>query len=311
MSDSTPSFPLVSVIIPTHTGASTLEASVKQLLRNDYPRFEVIVVDNGATPETRQAIARLPGEVRVVLSESNRGFSGGSNLGVAQAQGDIIALLNDDAEAHPDWLSNLVSALLARPKVGLVGSLILEPTGEHIQSAGCRFRANYLNTHINKGKPLSQARRESFERDYVMGAAIALRRELLEALGGLAECYFPGYYEDSELCFRLRAVGYRIQLVPTAIVVHHEKQTMRNERDYLRVYHRNRWQFILRNLPAGAVVKACGSEIVWIFNITRWRDFRHHTTLLYAYLWNLLHLPLTLGARRNLQRLNRQLRKGA
>lgn len=309
--DPTHTLPLVSVIIPTHAGASNLEASVYHLLRNDYPNFEVIVVDNGATPETREVIARLPGKVRVVRSEENLGFPGGCNLGVAQAEGEIIALLNDDAEARPDWLRELVGALTQSPDVGLVGSLVLEPDGEHIQSAGCRFYSNYLNIHLDKGQSWFEAPGEPVERDSVMGAAVAIRRDLLEALGGLAECYFPGYYEDCELCYRLRRLGYRILLVPSARVVHYEKQTIREDEDYFRVYHRNRWQFILRNLPPGEIVEVCAAEIGWAVNITRWRDFRHHNALLYAYAWGFVRLPAILSARRSLQRWDQQLEESA
>jgi len=225
------------------------------------------------------------------------------------AKGEIIALLNDDTEVRPDWLRNLVRHLQTHPRVGLVGSLILEPDGEHIQHIGCRLLFNYLNQHLGRGDTISQAPPEPVDRDYIMGAAITLRKNLLEALGGLAECYFPGYYEDLELCYRIRALGHQIQLVPSAIVVHREKQTVRSDRDYFRIYHRNRWQFILRNLPASEVFRAVLAELVWVARITRWRDFRHHRPLLYSYARTLFRLPALLAARYRLRRENRKIKE--
>lgn len=290
--------PFASVIIPTFRGALTLSAAVERVLQSRYPAFEIIVVDNGADKETKAAIAGLPPSVKLIQAEKNLGFAGGNNLGVQYAQGEILVFLNDDTEVRPDWLGNLISALLSLPHAGLVGSLILEPDGKQIQHAGSRFNANCLNSHIGKGEIVEKAPAEPVELEYVMGAAIALRRETFLQVGGLAECYFPGYFEDSELCRRLRDWGYRIYLVPSAVLIHKEKQTLQDERHYFRAYHRNRWLFILRNLSGMEILRAVAAELVWVVNITRWRDFRHHAALIHAYCQAIMKLPWILGQRR-------------
>jgi len=212
--------PSVSIIIPTYRGGPTIEKAVKCALNSIYPgEVEIIVVDNDSDESTKQAIGRLSKTVKVVRSEKNLGFAGGNNLGFHHSSGKIIVLLNDDTEVRPEWLKNLVAGLLESPDIGMTGSLILEADGKTIQHAGSQVMRSYLNTHILNGHPLEDAPSEPEDRDFLMGAALALRRELYEALGGLAECYFPGYYEDMELCHRIRQVGFRLRLIPSAVLV--------------------------------------------------------------------------------------------
>ena len=309
MSETEIRFPPATIVIPTHTGAATIEAAVRSVLDSDYPDFEILVVDNGSTLETQQALKHLPSEATIIVAQRNLGFAGGNNLGLARAQGEIVVLLNDDTEVRPDWLRNLVEPLVSDPRVGMTGSLILEADGKQIQHSGAEPGTNFLNVHLDKGTPLDQAPKQAIERSYVMGAAVAFHKELLAALGGVPEVYFPGYYEDIELCYRIRRLDLKILVVPTAILIHKEKQTTSSEREYLRAYHRNRWQFILRNLSGAGVLKAGGGELAWLLKITYWRDFRHHRPLLHAYAFNLLRLPRILKARRKLKRENDRLRR--
>ncbi len=255
--------PRVSIVIPTCAGAATLEAAVRCVLESDYPDFEVIVVNNGADAPTQAAIGRLPAIVRVVRSEQNVGFAGGNNLGVRESTGSVVALLNDDTEVRPDWLRKLTGALIETPGAGLAASLILEPDGKTLQHTGSQPLPNLLNAHLDKGKPLEEAPKQIVEREYIMGAAVALRKDFFAALGGLPECYFPGYYEDFELCHRVRAAGLKIIVEPSARLIHREKQSTRSEQDYLRFYHRHRWLFILRNLGMGQILRAlaCGDQV--------------------------------------------------
>lgn len=301
--------PRVSIVIPTCAGAATLEAAVRCVLESDYPDFEVIVVNNGADAPTQAAIGRLPSAVRVVRSEKNLGFSGGNNLGVRESTGSIVALLNDDTEVRPDWLRKLTEALIETPGAGLAASLILEPDGKTLQHTGSQPLPNLLNAHLDKGKPLEEAPRRIVEREYIMGAAVAIRKDLFAALGGLPECYFPGYYEDFELCHRVRAAGLKIIVEPSARLIHREKQSTRSEQDYLRFYHRHRWLFILRNLGVGPILRALAWEIKWAFDLYRWKDRRHTRPLLHAYRWNLTRLPGTLRARFRLKAANRELKR--
>ncbi len=303
------SMPSVSIIIPTYRGAPTIEKAVECALSSIYPgEVEIIVVDNDSDESTKQAIGRLSKTVKVVRSETNLGFAGGNNLGFHHSTGEIIVLLNDDTEVRPDWLKNLVSGLLESPDIGMTGSLILEADGKTIQHAGSQVMRSYLNTHILNGHPLEDAPSEPEDRDFLMGAALALRRELYEALGGLAECYFPGYYEDMELCHRIRQVGFRLRLIPSAVLVHREKQTLSDTHLYLRIYHRHRWFFIIRNISASGIVKAGFHEIKWFRDITRWKDYRHHRPLFRAYGETIVKLPILLRSRFNIKKINRQLK---
>lgn len=302
--------PLVSVIIPTLRGAGTLPAVVSRLLASDYTCREVVLIDNGADKETRSVIESLPVEVNVVHSDRNLGFAGGVNLGITHSRGEIVAMLNDDAEVYPDWLGKMVRILQEDSGIGLAGSLILEADGRTIQHTGSYFEWACLNQHFDKGKPLSEIDyTRPIERDYIMGAALAIRRETLQVLGGLAECYFPGYYEDSELCCQIRKLGLRIVVLPDARVVHREKQSLPNESSYLRIYHRNRWLFIMRNMPWLRIPALKIAELRWLLRVARYRDFKHHRAAFPAYLNCLVQFPRILAGRWRMRSRLRKARK--
>ncbi|RLC66699.1 MAG: glycosyltransferase family 2 protein, partial [Chloroflexi bacterium] len=117
--------PLVSVIVPNWNGAHHLPTCLGSLRRQTYPYFEVIVVDNGSTDDSRDLLARDFPEVRVVALATNRGYAGGVNAGFRVARGEILAVLNNDAEADPAWLTEMVAALHRHPEAGMATPKVL------------------------------------------------------------------------------------------------------------------------------------------------------------------------------------------
>ncbi|MFQ6094413.1 MAG: glycosyltransferase family 2 protein, partial [bacterium] len=116
---------LVSVIIPNWNGARYLPTCLDSLRRQTYPHFEVIVADNASTDESVALIERDYPEVILVQLPTNRGFAGAVNAGIRRAQGQIVALLNNDTETDPNWLAEIVRAFAEHPHVGLVASKML------------------------------------------------------------------------------------------------------------------------------------------------------------------------------------------
>ncbi|QDU61543.1 N-acetylglucosaminyl-diphospho-decaprenol L-rhamnosyltransferase [Planctomycetes bacterium Pan216] len=258
-----------SVVIPvfnqvefTRSCLASLEADPEGVA------LEIIVVDNGSTDETpavlEQAATRLP-MLHVVRNEENLGFAKACNQGVGRACGEYVLLLNNDTELRRDWLAPLVAILDADPKVAAVGNKLLYPDGR-IQHAGVAIAEAtgndpLLAANVFDGSPADVPEADE-RREYqaVTAACMLLRRSAFEAVGGLDEGYWNGY-EDVDLCFSLRAAGWKIVYEPSSVVIHHTSKSgperFRKVSDNIKRLH-EKWlgkvQPDLRLNPDGAVV---------------------------------------------------------
>ena len=120
---SSPAPPVSIVIVTYRTQGRFIEKCLAALRRQDYPDYEVIVVDNASADETRETLERCRQDETIVLNDQNRGFGGGCNDGIARARGEIIVLLNFDTEVAEDWLSELVAPLVRERRVAVLGGI--------------------------------------------------------------------------------------------------------------------------------------------------------------------------------------------
>ncbi|MBN1639711.1 MAG: glycosyltransferase family 2 protein [Anaerolineae bacterium] len=238
-----------SVIIPVWNGIRYLAPCLDALLAQQGVRFEVIAVDNGSTDGSADMLdERYPG-ITVVRNPANLGFSGACNAGIRVANGRILLLLNQDTEVRPGWLSALVAAL-SDPVVGVAGCKAHYPDGRTIQHAGARVAWPLaLPSHDGQGERDTGQWDEAREVDYVTGAALAVRRDVMERVGLLDEGFWPGYFEDADLCYRAREAGYGVRYVPQASLVHHETTSLTDVASISRAYHRGRLRFVLKHVP--------------------------------------------------------------
>jgi GT2 family glycosyltransferase len=255
--------PRASVIIPTWNGARFLAPCLRALRSQTNRDFEVLVVDNGSTDDTRTVLAGFP-EVEVVALPENRGFAAACNVGLRQARGEVLVLLNNDTAAEPGWLGALVAALDRHPEAGMAQPKVrlfdrrdtLHTTGDTVDWAG--MPANRGVWQLDRGQWDDQ--RDVFGAN---AAAAAYRRAMLDDVGLLAEA-FGSYLEDVDLAFRGRMRGWTCVFVPEAIVYHHVSATGGGP---LASYYvaRNRWWLLARCFPArllrrhfGAILAAQG-----------------------------------------------------
>lgn len=238
-----------TVIVLTYNGMEFLEACFSSLLKQTYAHYNLLLVDNASQDSSADFVAQRFPMVKVIRNEKNLGFPGGMNVGLHYADGEILALLNDDTEVQEGWLAELVQAMEVDERVGIAGCKILYPDGRTIQNAG-----GFIDYPLGFGRPYGYREidegqyDEKREVDWVSGAAIGLRKSLLEEVGGFDEAFFPAYFEDVDLCLRARSAGYKVVYVPSAVVIHHEggvlgKDTF--EQSY--VFHRNRLRFLAKH----------------------------------------------------------------
>ncbi|MEJ2557919.1 MAG: glycosyltransferase family 2 protein [Anaerolineae bacterium] len=193
-------FPRAAVIVLNWNGGRDTLDCLASLRRLDYPCCEVVVVDNGSTDGSTQAIRESFPEVWVIETGANLGFTGGNNVGIRHAldrEADYVLLLNHDTEVASDSLTQLVRAAEAA----------IDPQRGQAQMVGI--------DEPDSGRYGSTPR----EVDFVSGCALLVRSSVLEQVGLLDERFFA-YYEEVEWCIRARRAGYHILSVPEAKVWH-------------------------------------------------------------------------------------------
>lgn len=214
--------PVVSIIVPVynrlrHT-AVCLNAVLRQL--SSIP-CEVIVVDDGSTDGTVEYLDSCSG-IRVIRHDENLGFVQSVNDGADVARGRYLHLLNNDTIVLPGWMPSLIRTFESRDNVAAVGSQLRAPD-RSISEAGALVWRDGNTARFMRGRaPSDPGAAFPREVDYCSGASLMIRSDVFRELGGLSPEFAPAYYEDVDLCFRIRAAGYRVLYQPDSVVVHFE-----------------------------------------------------------------------------------------
>ena len=230
---------------------ATLELLRSIAALNAYGNVEIIVVDNGsAVDHTIELLGEFP-DVIYIRSEENLGFAGGNNLGIAKAVGDYLFFVNNDTEFTAGLVGRLTDVLDKHPNVGIVSPKILYfDERNKIQYAGFT-RMNFIT---GSNKCIGQYNLDAGQFDhltgptgYVHGAAMMVRKEVLDRAGLMPEVYFL-YYEELDWCEQIRKAGYDIWLEPNARIYHKESLST-GTKSPLKEYYttRSRILFMKRN----------------------------------------------------------------
>ena len=218
----------VSIIIPvfnqleyTHACLASLQTVEEQM------RFEVIIVDDCSTDRTAEVLPQLHG-ITYLRNERNSGFVTSCNCGAEKARGKYLVLLNNDTLVKPGWLTALLDTFIEELDAGIVGSKLLYPDGRLQEAGGIIWRDasgwNY-GKFDDPEKPEYNYLREV---DYCSAAALMVPKALFESVGGFDSRYAPGYYEDTDLAFKVRRAGYKVLYQPLSEVIHYERRNRWN-----------------------------------------------------------------------------------
>ena len=214
--------PRASVIIPTYGHFHHTHHCLASLCAcGDTSSFEVILIDDDPVGSTTQKL-KAYNNLRVLSNKKNLGFVNSCNRGAALARGDYLVFLNNDTQVLPGWLDALLKTFDDQPAAGLVGSRLIYPDGRLQEAGGIVFCDGSAWNYGRLDDPYRPEYSYLRETDYVSGAALAVKRQLFEQLGGFDTTYSPAYYEDTDLAFRVRDAGYRVYYQPWSRVLHFE-----------------------------------------------------------------------------------------
>jgi GT2 family glycosyltransferase len=206
-------WPPISVVVCSYNGSRTIATTLEWLGRLEYPRYEVIVVDDGSTDDTA-AIAGSFG-VRVIRTPANNGLSHARNLGLAAATGEIVAYIDDDAFPDPHWLTYLARTFMTTDHAGVGGPNIPPPGDGPI--AACVANAPGGPVHVLLSDQVAE---------HIPGCNMAFRRDRLQAIDGF-DARFRRAGDDVDVCWRLQKRGWTLGFNAAAMVWHHRRNSIR------------------------------------------------------------------------------------
>ncbi len=230
--------------------------------------YEVIVVDNGSAVDESIEIKETYPQTLTIRSEQNLGFAGGNNLGIVSAKGTYLLLINNDTFVTDNGLSNLLKVIEQDDTITVVSPKICFAFGEkRIQFAGYTPLSNITlrNNLIGYNELDAPTYNESRITPYAHGAAMLLRRSVLDMIGPMPEIYFL-YYEEIEWCERIVKAGGKIMYEPSCVVFHKESAST-GQNSPLRTYYlvRNRLLFAYRNRRGSERILSLLYQLVFVF----------------------------------------------
>lgn len=258
--------PDATILILTWNARHILPACLESLFAQDYPHFAVTVLDNDSTDGTPAWVRTHYPAVQVVENGRNLGFAAGNNVGLRQADTPFVVLVNPDVELAPDWLTQLLAPMRLDPTIGIAGCKVYEPDGQTLQHTGGYVTApQALPGHYGLGELDVGQYDQPRPVDYVIGAALAIRREVIDAVGLLDDGYFL-YFEDTDYCRRTWQAGFRVLYTPGARLIHQESATTgKGSAFYFGHMHAGRWRYLLKHYaPRDLLEQTAPAELAWL-----------------------------------------------
>jgi GT2 family glycosyltransferase len=190
--------------------------------------LEVFVVDNASADDTGDVVQAEFPQVQVIRNAARLGFSSNNNLVLQQGRGRYLMLLNDDTLVLDGALDGLVAYMEANHQAGVVGSYLLNPDYT-LQPSYAAFPNPLFEAVVaatNWVESEAQRQKDALEVDSVSGAAMVVRRAVIEQVGPLDTAFDPIYSEEVDWCYRIKKAGWQIYSLPTSKVVHYGSVTM-------------------------------------------------------------------------------------
>lgn len=221
--------PLVSIIVLNYNGLQHLRVCLSSIFKTNYPRYDVIFVDNGSTDGSVDFVKANFADVQLIQNNYNAGVSKGFNLGIVSAKGKYVATLNNDIEVDPDWLLPLVCFMEKHSDVAAVDAKYLNYWDRRrfdISSAAGRH-LDFMANPLTRGA-YQKDRAQYDDASRVFYSCTLYRRYAIMAVGLFDDDFFYGY-EDADLGWRLNLSGYGIMYVPSSIIYHKGEERLNQQ----------------------------------------------------------------------------------
>jgi GT2 family glycosyltransferase len=247
--------PLISIITVDYNGHDMTLELLQSIDNQSYKNIEIFVVDNASREEHSAFYKKNYPSVFYIRSEKNLGFAGGNNLAVKQAKGDFLFFINNDAEITEGVLQKLVAQFELHVTLGIVSPLLLYYNESKNQGKDLIQYAGTTRVHPITARNITIGEKEwdngqyseAKPTAYAHGAAMMVKREVIENVGIMFEDFFL-YYEELDWCERIRQAGYDIYIEPNARVYHKESASVQKISGLKAYYlNRNRIYFMRRN----------------------------------------------------------------
>ena len=265
--------PLVSIIILNYNAGNLLLNCVDSVFKSTYPNFEVLVVDNISTDNSHVICKEKFEKIRLIENKENLGYCEGNNVGIRNANGEFIVILNPDTTVEPNWLDHLMSAYnefgegLYQPKFfSLNEKLVLQSTGNMLHIFGFGFARD-------KGK-IDDGKMESIEKiNYASGTCLFTSKIVLDKIGLLDPFLFL-YHDDLDLGWRAAHIGINSFYVPKSIIYHAESYSIKWSSKKFYWLERNRKYCLLTHYSKETYAKMRLSLFlvdlcVWLFYLSK------------------------------------------
>jgi len=265
--------PLVSIIILNYNAGDLLLNCVDSVFKSAYSNFEVIVVDNISADNSHIRCKEKFEKIQLIENKENLGYCEGNNVGIRNANGEFIVILNPDTIVEPNWLNHLMSAYtkfgegLYQPKFfSLNEKLVLQSTGNMLHIFGFGFARD-------KGK-IDNKEKESIEKiNYASGTCLFTSKIVLDKIG-LLDSFLFLYHDDLDMGWRAAHVGIRSFYVPKSIVYHAESYSIKWSSKKFYWLERNRKYCILTHYSKETYAKMRLSLFlvdlcVWLFYLSK------------------------------------------
>ncbi|MFM2010663.1 MAG: hypothetical protein RLZZ479_1054 [Bacteroidota bacterium] len=216
----------LAIVIINWNSYEVTETTILSLHNTSFKEYDIILIDNHSTDGSLEKLEATFKEITILKSNENLGFAGGNNLGIQYAIDHgykYTMLLNNDVEVESNFIEPLVERLEGNSHIGAVQPLIyFHHDRSVIWNAGCKFNP-WLGISISNGyNQRDEGQKERFKEkkiDWITGCAFMVKTEILAQIGGLNSQFFI-YYEDVDLSFRIKEVGYQLAYVPKSVIYH-------------------------------------------------------------------------------------------
>jgi N-acetylglucosaminyl-diphospho-decaprenol L-rhamnosyltransferase len=235
----------LSLVVVHYETPQLLRRLLDSLLRSPPAKsFEILIIDNGDSNSLAEPIPENAG-VTLLTMGKNVGFAKAANEGMRKAKGSYLLVSNADVEFPAKSIDSMVGALEALPRAGALGVRLEQPDGQEEVNGGLfpTILSEYRRRRMILGNKRETPGYDGIDteapqqRDWVTGACMLLRREAVEEVGCFDEHFFL-YYEDVDLCTRLRQAGWQVYYLPTVTVIHHRGASCRLKPKHARQAYR-------------------------------------------------------------------------